>query len=359
MRPTHFAGSVTGDSVSPRFGATLTIPRIRWTFRAFYGHYYQAPPLLTASGSLKELCTQPGNSCDFIPLNGERDEESPFGVTIPLHGWTFDAGHVPKSRAKLFRPQHPGRIQFILPLTIERALIRGWELTVRSPRLAHRAQVILPRTRWPTRRRHSGGLTDFAADLCDIPALECPLRPGSRPAQYPQRWRRHLFTLAFLRFYERLLRLGVHQCVSQQSVSRRKIARTSTFDASLGKDFGELFSASINALNVANRRIELDNSVTFGGFTGTIRGKFLWSCAIVFTTRLPIIPNCCNGLRRFKTRIMLMKRIFALVPFIFLLVLLALQPQQKIPHAGRRDCERHRHFRGYRQARRIPGRRWQ
>jgi outer membrane receptor protein involved in Fe transport len=34
----------------------------------------------------------------------------------------------------------------------------------------------------------------------------------------------------------------------------------------LGKDFGERFSASLNALNVGNRRVELDNSVTFGGF---------------------------------------------------------------------------------------------
>jgi len=30
--------------------------------------------------------------------------------------------------------------------------------------------------------------------------------------------------------------------------------------------FGENFSASVSALNVANRRVLLDNSVTFGGF---------------------------------------------------------------------------------------------
>ena len=39
-----------------------------------------------------------------------------------------------------------------------------------------------------------------------------------------------------------------------------------TFDLSLGKDFGERYSASLNAVNVANRRVELDNSTTFGGF---------------------------------------------------------------------------------------------
>jgi hypothetical protein len=39
-----------------------------------------------------------------------------------------------------------------------------------------------------------------------------------------------------------------------------------TFDLALGKDFGERFSVSLHALNVANRRVELDNSQTFGGF---------------------------------------------------------------------------------------------
>jgi outer membrane receptor protein involved in Fe transport len=39
-----------------------------------------------------------------------------------------------------------------------------------------------------------------------------------------------------------------------------------TFDLTLGKQFGERFSASVTALNVANRRVLLDNSVTFGGF---------------------------------------------------------------------------------------------
>ena len=39
-----------------------------------------------------------------------------------------------------------------------------------------------------------------------------------------------------------------------------------TFDASIGKTFGEHTTVSLNALNVANRRVLLDNSLTFGGF---------------------------------------------------------------------------------------------
>jgi outer membrane receptor protein involved in Fe transport len=36
-------------------------------------------------------------------------------------------------------------------------------------------------------------------------------------------------------------------------------------DLSFGKEFGEKFSASLSATNVANRRVLLDNSFTFGG----------------------------------------------------------------------------------------------
>ena len=39
-----------------------------------------------------------------------------------------------------------------------------------------------------------------------------------------------------------------------------------TFDISLGKTFREKYTVSVNALNVTNKRVELDNSLTFGGF---------------------------------------------------------------------------------------------
>jgi outer membrane receptor protein involved in Fe transport len=39
-----------------------------------------------------------------------------------------------------------------------------------------------------------------------------------------------------------------------------------TVDLSLGKNFAEKYTVSVTALNVANRRVELDNSLTFGGF---------------------------------------------------------------------------------------------
>jgi hypothetical protein len=56
MRPTHFSGGVTENAISPRFGVALNVPRLKWTFRASYGHYYQPPPLssrFTASATKK------------------------------------------------------------------------------------------------------------------------------------------------------------------------------------------------------------------------------------------------------------------------------------------------------------------
>jgi outer membrane receptor protein involved in Fe transport len=39
-----------------------------------------------------------------------------------------------------------------------------------------------------------------------------------------------------------------------------------TLDFGLSKNFGEQLTVSVNGLNVTNTRVELDNSVTFGGF---------------------------------------------------------------------------------------------
>ncbi len=39
-----------------------------------------------------------------------------------------------------------------------------------------------------------------------------------------------------------------------------------TFDLRLARNFGENLSVAVDASNVANRRVLLDNSLTFGGF---------------------------------------------------------------------------------------------
>ena len=89
LRLTHFSGSISENSADPRIGAALRIPRLNWVFRGFYGRYYQAPPLLTATGPLLEEAALQGFS--FQPLRGERDEQREVGLTIPFARWTFDS----------------------------------------------------------------------------------------------------------------------------------------------------------------------------------------------------------------------------------------------------------------------------
>ncbi len=263
MRPTHFSGAMTENSISPRFGTTVTIPRLTWTFRAFYGHYYQAPPLLTVSGPLEQFCG--ANRCGFLPLFGERDEEHQFGVSIPYRGWALDADNFQTNAHNFFDHSCIGS-GLCLPITIERAKVRGWELTLRSPRIAQRGQIYLTYSNQVAQAAGAinGGFTDFTTNVCDP-------NPGYCPLDHDQRNTLNLggnVTLPWRSFASTNVYYGSgfsNAFIGQPYPGNHLLPHT-TFDISLGKDFGERFSASLNALNVANRRVELDNSQTFGGF---------------------------------------------------------------------------------------------
>jgi hypothetical protein len=259
MRPTHFSGGVSEGAISPRFGVALNVPRLNWTFRAFYGHYYQAPPLITASGPLIEFANT--NNLGFIPLHGERDEEHQFGVTIPFHGWIIDADNFRTNVVNFFDHNNIGESNLFFPITIAQAVIRGWEATLRSPRIANRGQIHLAYSNQIAEGGGAitGGLTNFS-----LPAGLSPLDHDQRNTlnvggDVTLPWRMYASTNVYYGS-------GFSNAFPGQPYPGNYLPQHTTFDLSLAKDFGERFSASVNAINVANRRVELDNSVTFGGF---------------------------------------------------------------------------------------------
>ncbi len=259
MRPTRFSGDVTETAISPRFGAALAVPRLNWVFRAFYGHYYQAPPLITASGPLVQFAQ--ASSLGFIALQGERDEEHQFGVTIPFRGWTVDADNFRTNVVNFFDHNNIGESNLFFPITVGKALIRGWELTLRSPRIAHRGQIHLAYSNQIAEGGGAitGGLTDFS-----LPAGLSPLDHDQRNTlnvggDVTLPWRAYASTNVYYGS-------GFSNAFPGQPYPGNYLPQHTTFDLSLGKDFGERFTASLTALNVANRRVEYDNSVTFGGF---------------------------------------------------------------------------------------------
>ena len=114
---------------------------LKWTLRGFYGHYYQAPPLITASGPLLQFANN--NNTTFVPLRGERDEEFQFGIAIPYRGWVLDADTFRTRVVNFFDHNNIGESDLFFPITIQAALIRGWELTLRSPLIVHRGRIHL------------------------------------------------------------------------------------------------------------------------------------------------------------------------------------------------------------------------
>jgi hypothetical protein len=161
LRQTHFSGGVVENASSPRLGAAVRVPKLKWVFRGFYGHFYQAPPLLTASGPL--LLAVNNLNFGFIPLHGERDEEHQLGVTIPWKGWTIDADTFRTRATNFFDHNCLLNSGLCFPITINGGLIRGWELTLRSPRIRNRGEVYLTYSNQIGNGRGgiNGGLTDF------------------------------------------------------------------------------------------------------------------------------------------------------------------------------------------------------
>jgi hypothetical protein len=269
VRQTHFSGpNVTENPTSPRAGVAVRIPRINWVFRGFYGQFYQAPPLVTVGGPLLGLVNTPGdlvNPQQFIPLLGERDTEYQFGVTMPYKGWSMDIDNF-RTRSHNFLDHGNVNYDFagnvvstniFFPLTTEDALIRGWELTLRSPRLWRRGQMHLAYSNQIAEFRGAitGGLNNFS------------FQPDYAPLDHDQRNTLNVgfdVTLPFTAFVSGNVYYGSGFHNGQAPPDY--LPGHTTVDVSVGKSLGERLSAAINALNVTNSHLLIDNSNTFGGF---------------------------------------------------------------------------------------------
>jgi Carboxypeptidase regulatory-like domain/TonB dependent receptor/TonB-dependent Receptor Plug Domain len=271
LRETHFAADIVENDTDPRFGVALRVPRLSWVFRAYYGYYYQAPPLVTATGALLGLASS--QNFTFAPLHGERDIQSQFGVTIPYRGWALDADTYQTRAANWLDHNNIGESNLFWPITWDAALIQGWELTLRSPRLWHRGEFHLAYANQIAQA--SGPITGGL--ICPTPvtpACDLDIPPGFSPVDHDQRntlnlgfnatlpWRAYAATNVY---YGSGFTNGLFGTPQAQYPGPYLPGHT-TFDISLGKSFSERYSVSVTALNVANRRVQLDNSLTFGGF---------------------------------------------------------------------------------------------
>lgn len=269
VRQSEFRASISENKTDPRFGVDWRVPRLNWVFRAFYGYFYQAPPLVTATGALEGLAGSQGAA--FAPLHGERDVESQFGVTIPYRGWTLDADTFKTRASNWLDHNNIGESNLFWPITWDKALIRGWELTLRSPSLWNRGNVYLAYSNQIVENAPpvTGGL------ICPASTPDCYGTPFVfEAADHDQRNTLNVgssFNLPLGMFASANVYYGSGFTNGLQGFpgwpyTGPKLPENTTVDLSVGKNFGEKYSVSVTALNVSNRRVILDSSLTFGGF---------------------------------------------------------------------------------------------
>ena len=254
VRLTHFSGAVSENAANPRAGVALRIPYLKWILRGFYGRYYQAPPLSTVTGPLLNYAVTQG--LGFIPLKGEHDQENQVGLTIPLRGWTFDMNSFRQRAVNFFDHDAIGNSNLFFPLSIAGARIYGWEVTVRSPRLFRRGEVSLAYSYQHAEGEGAvtGGLTDFS-----------PPDNGYFLLDHDQRHTLHTNFTWSLPSRAWVAGSVYYGSGFSDDDTGHHLEPHTTFDLSIGKSFGESWSVGLNALNAANRRFLLDNSLTFGG----------------------------------------------------------------------------------------------
>lgn len=255
IRQTHFAGDLVENATSPRLGVTVLLPGLHWILRGFGGKYYQAPPLTTLSGPLLEFAQN--NSLGFLPLRGERDEEYQVGVTIPIQGWTIDVDHFHTEAKNFFDHNNIGNSNAFLPITIDGALIQGNELTVRSPKSWTVGQLHVTYSNQTADGigAINGGLTNFTP------------RAGSFALDHDQRNTANVGFVANLpwaAFASANVYYG--SGFSNGAGPPSHLPSHAELNLSAGKSFGQSFSASLTVLNLTNRHLLVDNSLTFGGF---------------------------------------------------------------------------------------------
>jgi outer membrane receptor for ferrienterochelin and colicin len=255
VRLTHFSGGLTENAADPRLGAAVRIPRLGWVARAFWGRYYQAPPLLTVNGPVIEDALAEGFG--FLPLRGERDEQREFGLTIPISGWTVDVAQFRTAARNFFDHDALGNSNIFFPLTIERARIHGWESTITSPVLGGRAQFHFAYSHQFVEGRGgvSGGLTEFEP-------------PESNDYYFLDHDQRDTLTSGVNLTLPGKIWSAFNVSYGSGFLDEdgpSHLAAHATYDLSLGKSFGENWSVRVMGLNLANHRYLIDNSNTFGG----------------------------------------------------------------------------------------------
>ena len=267
-----YRAGLNESAIFPRIGATVRIPRLNCVLRGFYGHFFQPAPIQTVSSSVLNYAGHlPGGENTFTALPSERDEEHQFGIGIPWKGWNLDVDTFKNRVNNFLDHSNLGESNMYFPIAVDGALVRAWEMTLRSPALWRLGGFHLSYSNQIAEQRGNiiGG---FTCSIKTDPA--CDLGPDYTPVDHDQR---HTLNTGFTANLP--LRTWFASNVYYGSGFTNGLAGANvgpyngeylpvhtTFDLSAGHAFGENWRVAANVLNVTNHRVLLDNSITIGGF---------------------------------------------------------------------------------------------
>jgi hypothetical protein len=267
-----YRAGLNESAIYPRIGATVEIPRLHWVLRGFYGHFFQPAPVETVSSSVLNYANQQSSGENtFTPLPSERDEEHQFGIQIPYKGWMLDVANVKNRVNNFLDHSNLGESNMYFPIAVDGALVRAWEMTLRSPELARLGQFHVTYSNQIAEQRGNiiGG---FTCSISGDPA--CDLGFDYTPVDHDQRETLNTgFTsnLPLHSWFSTNVYYGSGfsnglEGSAQSPYQGPYLPVHTTFDASAGHAFGERLKLSVNAINVTNHRVLQDTSITIGGF---------------------------------------------------------------------------------------------
>ena len=191
-------------------------------------------------------------------------------MTIPFKGWLLDADTFQTEAANFLDHSNVGESSIYFPVTVAGALVQAWEMTLRSPELPRHGHVHLAYSNQIAQQR--GAITGGLVCL-PIGDPSCVPDGGYTPLDHDQRNTLNLggdvvlpgrVSVATNVYYGSGFTNGYPGPPSPYNGAY--LPSHATFDLRLARSFGENLSLAVNAGNVANRRVLLDNSLTFGGF---------------------------------------------------------------------------------------------
>jgi hypothetical protein len=171
-------------------------------------------------------------------------------------GWSIDLNHFVTQATNFFDHNSIGNSNVFLPITIDGALIKAWEVAIRSPRFWGFGQFHLAYSNQTADGIGgiNGGLTDFQ------PA-------GYFALDHDQRNTLNLGMDARLPWHSSVaVNIYSGSGFSNGDAPPSHLPGHTEADLKVGKSFTQNLSGSLSVLNVTNKHLLIDNSLTFGGF---------------------------------------------------------------------------------------------